>query len=94
MYENHKEIVRDLCIRTTDKGDIIMCDKVVHPSDQVDAVPKFVDKYPAGYVCLSYAFPASRVSVGGCALCSIQEVSKPLNKKAVNPIKASKRNNS
>ena len=92
MYENHKEIVRDLCIRTTKDGSIVMCDKIVHPSGQVDAVPKFVERYPAGYVCSSYAFPESRLKVGGCALCSISEVTEKKSGRMINPIKASKRN--
>ena len=92
MYENHKSVVAGMCIRTTDKGNIVMCDRVIHPSGEIDAVPKFVKLYPGGYVCESYAFPESRLKIGGCALCSIQEASATVKKLNVNPIKASKRN--
>lgn len=91
MYENHTEIIKGMCVLERD-GHILMCERVKHPSGEVDAVPKYVIKYPAGFVCESYAYPRSRKRVGGCALCSIPTVSKSTNKKALNPIKASKRN--
>ena len=68
-----------------------MCDKVVHPSGEVDAVPAQVIKYADGYVCEAYAFPKSRERVGGCALCSIPAPSTKKKQPKLNPIKASKR---
>lgn len=80
-----------MCIKTIDDEKVLMCDKVVHPSGEVDAIPKYVARYPAGFVCESYAFPRSRDKVGGCALCSIPAQEAQESKKKTNPLKASKR---
>jgi len=93
MYENHTAIVEGMCVkRVLDR--VYMCDKVRHPSGQVDATPVMAIKHPGGFVCESYAFPRSRKKVGGCALCSIQDVGKAKDIRPMtllNPIKASKR---
>jgi hypothetical protein len=89
MYDHHTQIVEGMCIKTLDDK-VLMCDKVVHPSVEVDAIPKYVIRYPAGFVCKSYAFPRSRKKIGGCALCSIPTEEARIKAK-VNPLKASKR---
>lgn len=90
MYEDHTGIVEGMCVKNGSDGAVLMCSKVVEPSGLVNADPGYVIQYPAGFVCESYAYPRSRNRVGGCALCSIKEVSVA-DKKKLNPIKASKR---
>jgi len=91
MYEGHTGIIEGMCIRRDKKDNILICDKVREPSGLADAAPEYAIKYPAGFVCKSYAYPRSRERVGGCALCSIKEVSVSAAKRKLNPIKASKR---
>ena len=89
-YGVQRSIVEGMCIKTIEDK-VLMCDKVVHPSGEVDAIPKYVARYPAGFICKSYAFPRSRVRIGGCALCSIPTEEARFNQKKLNPLKASKR---
>jgi len=91
MYEDHTAIVEGMCVRKDEAGNVLMCDKVREPSGLTDAVPMYVIEYHAGFVCESYAFPKSRERIGGCALCSIKEVSQKVKSNKLNPIKASKR---
>jgi len=91
MYEGHTGIVEGMCIKKDKDDNVLMCDKVREPSGLTDAVPMYAMQYPAGFVCESYAFPKSRERLGGCALCSIKELSSSVNKHKLNPIKASKR---